>query len=301
MICCLGAHSACSRIDGFDHARQSGPPYPRDYGPSQHRSHVDLAFSTICVVVLSIFLATVLASGPARALPSFAVQTSQPCATCHIGAFGPQLTPQGRDFKLHGYVANDGQDHGLPLAFTTQTSFTHTEAPRPGGAAPGFRPNDNIAFDLAAVYYAGKITPDIGGFIKLQYSGIRQEAQVGRSDIRYAREGELFGQNVLWGVTANNSPTVQDPWNSTPVWGYPYTRSSLAPAAAAAPLISSGLSQRVVGAGVYTLWNDLLYWEADAYKGLDYDALRTVGQVPIYGNGSDTTTAFIPYTRLALI
>src|ERR1700719_3531566 len=63
---------------------------------------------------------------PARALPSFAIQTGQPCAACHIGAFGPQLTPYGRDFKLHGYVASDGQDHGLPLAFTPQTSFTHT-------------------------------------------------------------------------------------------------------------------------------------------------------------------------------
>ena len=77
---------------------------------------------------------------PALALPSFAIQTGQPCAACHIGAFGPQLTPYGRDFKLHGYTANDGQNHGLPIALTTQTSFTHTLQPQPGGAAPGFKP-----------------------------------------------------------------------------------------------------------------------------------------------------------------
>jgi len=235
----------------------------------------------------------------AFALPSFAVQTSQPCATCHIGAFGPQLTPQGRDFKLHGYVANDGQDHGLPLALTMQASFTHTAAPQPGGAAPGFKPNDNIALDFAAVYYAGKITSDIGGFIKLQYLGEKQQTQVGRSDLRFARESELFGQNLLWGITANNSPTVQDPWNSTPVWGYPYTRSFLAAAPSAAPLINGALSQRVAGAGVYTLWNDMVYLEADAYKGLDNDTLRAVGQVPV--DGSDSTTNFLPYARVAVV
>ena len=46
----------------------------------------------------------VLASKPASALPSFARQTGQPCATCHNGAF-PQLTPFGRQFKLNGYTA----------------------------------------------------------------------------------------------------------------------------------------------------------------------------------------------------
>src|SRR5450755_1409493 len=99
------------------------------------------------ILPLVALLAASVTTRPAFAVPSFAIQTGQPCAACHIGAFGPQLTPYGRDFKLHGYVASDGKDHGLPLALTTQTSFTHTAAPQPGGAAPGFRPNDNFAFD----------------------------------------------------------------------------------------------------------------------------------------------------------
>jgi hypothetical protein len=236
---------------------------------------------------------------PALAVPSFAVQTSQPCATCHIGAFGPQLTPQGRDFKLHGYVGNDGKDHGLPFAWVTQMSFTHTEAPRPGGAAPGFRPNDNFAFDSAAAYYAGKITPEMGGFIKLRYNAVRQQAQLGGSDIRYARERELFGKDALWGITFNTGPTVQDAWNSTPTWGFPYVRSSLAATPVAAPLVSGGLGQRVAGAGIYMLWNDLLFLEADAYTGLDPAILRTEGQVPV--EGSDRPTGFVPYGRLSAI
>jgi hypothetical protein len=101
---------------------------------------------------LSILLLAAVGTRPALAVPAFAVQTGQPCANCHIGAFGPHLTPAGRDFKLHGYVGSDGKDHGLPLAFTTITSFTHTAVPQPGGAAPGFRINDNIALDQAAAY-----------------------------------------------------------------------------------------------------------------------------------------------------
>ena len=118
-----------------------------------------------------VLLAASVTTGPAFAVPSFAIQTGQPCAACHIGAFGPQLTPYGRDFKLHGYVASDGRDHGLPLALTTQSSFTHTLQSQPGGAAPGFRDNDNFAFDQASLYWAGRLTPEIGGFIELNYDG----------------------------------------------------------------------------------------------------------------------------------
>jgi hypothetical protein len=248
--------------------------------------------------LLLLLLSVVLRSNPARALPSFAIQTGQPCAACHIGAFGPQLTPYGRDFKLHGYVASDGKEHGLPLAWTTQTSFTHTLAPQPGGAAPGFKPNDNFALDQASVYWAGRITPEIGGFIELNYDGVGQQAQLNNVDIRRAAEGQLFGQDVLWGVTINNSPTVQDPWNSTPAWGFPYNQSALAPTPTASSLVEGGLGQRALGAGVYSLWNDLLYAEADVYKGLNRTALNALGQVPDDGN---QTTAFFPYARLALI
>jgi hypothetical protein len=246
-----------------------------------------------------LLLSAALVTPQALAVPSFAVQTGQPCATCHIGSFGPHLTPQGRDFKLHGYVASDGKDHGLPLAFVTETSFTHTATPQPGGAAPGFKPNDNVAIDQMAAYYAGRIAPDVGGFIEFKFDGVEQRAKVDNIDIRHVREGELFGRDALWGITVNNAPTVQDPWNSTPVWGFPFNRSPLAPTPMAATLVDGVLSQRVIGAGAYMLWNDLLYWEADVYKGLNSGALRAFGQVPI--DDIDRTTTFMPYARLALI
>ena len=92
-------------------------------------------------------------------------------------------------------------------------------------------------------------------------------------DIRHVRETELFGKDFVWGVTTNNNPTISDIWNSTPAWRFPYAGSRLAPAPVGASLIDGGLRGRVAGLGNYVLWNDLLYLEADVYKGLEPDAL----------------------------
>jgi hypothetical protein len=238
-------------------------------------------------------------SGPALAVPSFAIQTGQPCAICHVGAFGPQLKPYGRDFKLRGYVASDGKDHGLPLAVTALTSFTHTATAQPGGAAPGFQPNDNFAVDELALYYGGRITPQVGAFIEATYDGVTRKIALGNVDIRHAREFELAGKDVLWGLTFNNSPTVQDPWNSTPAWGFPFSGSALAPKPLAATLIDGGLGQRVAGASAYARWNDLLYFEAGAYQGLSADLLTATGAGPVAG--TDRTRGAIPYWRFSLM
>ncbi len=66
----------------------------------------------------------------------------------------------------------------------------------------------------------------------------------------------------------------------------------------AATLIDNGLTQRVAGAGAYMLWNDLLYTEFDAYKGMSANALNATGQVPEDG---PLTTSFMPYARVAVI
>ena len=92
-------------------------------------------------------LTVLTAPRSALALPSFAEQTGQPCAACHVGAFGPQLKPYGREFKLYGYTATDGKTHGLPIAATAQASFTHTDANQPGPASRWFASNNNSAFD----------------------------------------------------------------------------------------------------------------------------------------------------------
>ena len=251
-----------------------------------------------CYAGLVLLVALLLASTRAGAVPAFAQQTGQPCAACHVGAFGPQLTRYGRDFKLNGYVASDGKDHGLPIAVTVQTSFTHTDAPQPGGPAPHFAANDNPALDQASVYYAGQVTPWLGAFAQVTYDGVGRDVTIDNVDIRHSQEAELLGTDLVYGFTANNSPTVSDLWNSTPTWGFPYNRSALAPTPLAATLVDGDLAQRVFGGGSYVMLNDLLYLEADLYRGLGYDVLNATGVTPVAG--TDKTRGTIPYWRAAL-
>ena len=62
------------------------------------------AFNALSFTVVAAAVALLtISAGPAEALPSYARQTGQPCATCHT-AF-PELTPYGRQFKIGGYTA----------------------------------------------------------------------------------------------------------------------------------------------------------------------------------------------------
>ncbi len=253
-------------------------------------------------------LATTVPTGPARAVPSFAEQTGQPCAACHVGAFGPQLKPYGRNFKLRGYTAADDSVNGgkwkPALAATVQTTFTRTNSDQ----QPPMRwyaPNNNFALDQVSLYYAGRFAPNVGGFIQATYDGVARVVHIDNADIRYAREFQLaeedkngFDFQVVAGITANNSPTVSDLWNSTPVWGFPYNTSAIAPSAVASALIDGGLGQRVAGAGVYALWNEWVYTEFALYRGLGRDVLNATGIVPV--SGTNRIEGLAPYWRLAV-
>jgi hypothetical protein len=240
----------------------------------------------------------VLLPSDAKAVPSFAAQTGQPCAACHVGAFGPQLKQYGRDFKLNGYVATDGGSNWFPpIAVTGQLSFTHTDAAQQP-PVPHYAPNDNFTLDQASFYYAGRIVPWLGAFVQVTYDGVARQLHIDNTDVRGSREGELFGEDMVYGFTANNNPSVSDLWNSTPVWSFPYNSSPLAPTPLAAALIDGPLGQRVAGVGAYIMWNDLVYLEADLYRGLGYDVLNATGIVPVAG--TDKTRGLIPYWRLAL-
>ncbi len=235
---------------------------------------------------------------PARAVPSFAEQTGQPCAACHVGAFGPQLRPYGRAFKLNGYVASDGKKHFPPIAASAYASFTNTAQPQPGGAARWFAPNDNLAIDQVSLYYAGAIERHLGAFAQLTYDGIGRQLHIDNTDIRYARDRTWFGIDTVAGLTLNNAPTVQDLWNSTPVWGFPYNSSGLAPTPVAATRIDGSFGQQVLGIGAYALWNDWVYTEVTLYRGLGRDIRNATGIVPVADTDSVVNTA--PYWRLAL-
>jgi hypothetical protein len=249
---------------------------------------------------LSLFaiLALLVSTTPAWAVPSYATQTGQPCATCHVGAFGPQLTPFGRNFKLNGYTQSDGGDHPLPVSLMLQTSFTSTQKSQTPSAGPGFGPNDNFSLDQISAFYAGAITPSIGAFVQTTYDGIANVFTWDNMDVRYAHSGSIMGTDYVAGVTLNNNPTVQDLWNSTPAWGFPFSASGVAPTPAASTLIDGGLAQAVLGGGAYASIDNWLYLEGDIYKGLSRNIRNNLGTVP--GADTEQFDGVIPYWRLAL-
>jgi len=217
------------------------------------------------------------ATQPAHALPSFARQTGQDCAACHVGAFGPQLTPYGIRFKLGGYSDSDGKDGHIPLSAMLRGSWTHTSKDQAGGAAPHYGPNDNATLDEASIFLAGRLADNLGAFVQTTYSGVDRATSLDNTDIRYARQLTLGGKDTTIGISLNNNPAIQDPFNTLPAWGFPYASSDLAPTPSAAPLLNGGLAGQVAGLTAYGFWNDSIYAEVGAYNSLSSGTLNWMG------------------------
>jgi hypothetical protein len=252
--------------------------------------------SSIVFALLLAGAAVVLPAQPASALPSFARQTGEPCSSCHT-AF-PQLKPFGRRFKLGGYTLGGtrgcGDNSGeaapmtvgtedsaaasddrptellkqIPIAGMTVPNFTHIKKGLPGDDTPkGFDSNNNTYVQETSVFYGGQIVCNFGAFAQATYERPGAAFFLDNTDIRYADDTKLGGADVVYGVTANNNPTVQDPWNTTPAWSYPFIGASdaLAPMPAAGTMIEGTFGGRVAGVGAYIWANDMFYLEGTAY------------------------------------
>lgn len=212
----------------------------------------------------------------AHALPSFAQQTNQPCAACHVGAYGPQLTAFGRDFKLGGYTLKVGEDTKIPIAAMLVASNTHTSKDQSEPAGPHDGTNDNSSLQELSLFYAGRISDHLGAFAQATYSDIDRKVALDNVDVRYARPFTYGDGGGTYGFTVNNNPTVQDAWNTQPAWRFPYMASELAPAPGASPLLAGGLEQGVIGATAYVYLNHAWYGEAGFYKSLSTSFLDKV-------------------------
>jgi hypothetical protein len=254
-------------------------------------------------------LAAVLLLAPvqALALPSFARQINQQCTACHTEF--PVLNQFGRNFKLTGYTAQDENASAIPLAFMLQPSWTHTATDQAGGAAPGFKPNDNFALSQASIFYAGRLVgpfgpkdPEafinkIGVFMQTTYDGIAKTWALDNTEFRYATPVTVGGKDSYFGIYLNNNPTMQDLWQTTPAWGYPFSGSGLAPGPAAGLQIDGALGGQVYGLGTYLWWNDLLYVDVAAYKNLAGSFQKQVGIDP---TGQTPVVGWAPYWRVAI-
>jgi len=242
------------------------------------------------------FVSSLLFAGPAWSLPSYAQQLGVGCAQCHTAAFGPSLTQLGREFKLNGYTL--GGQSFIPLSAMVNVNFTNTGQGVPGGAAPHYGDNNNVAFSEVSGFFAGRISDHFGGLAQVTYSGVDGATSWDNVDMRFVDTFKAGNTGVLWGLSLNNNPTIQDVWNSTPGWGFPYTSSDLAPTPSAAPLIDGGLAQQVLGLTAYAEINDLVYVEFGGYEQLSDSALDDLGiEDP---HSLDHVKGFAPYWRVAL-
>jgi hypothetical protein len=128
------------------------------------------------------------------------------------------------------------------------------------------------------------------------YSGEDRHTSWDNLDVRYARAVKFAGTDAVVGISVNNNPTVQDLWNSTPAWGFPYISSPLVPGASAATLLEGGLAQTVLGATVYAMVHDHVYLEGGVYRNLSDRWLSNAGLGP---DANPHINGVAPYWRLA--
>jgi hypothetical protein len=237
--------------------------------------------------------AALLMTRAARAVPAFAQQTGQPCKACHVGGFGPELTPFGREFKLGGYTLR--AHASIPLAAMVIASVTHTS--RDQNPPPEhLNRNDNVALDQASLFVAGGVGNHFGGFAQVTYDGVARQWSWDNLDLRAVTKAKIFGEDSILGVSVNNSPTVQDAWNTLPAWGFPFTDTGVSPTPAAAPLIDGALAQNVLGVTAYGWISHKVYVEAGGYSSPSRGALNWLGADP-FDPGSIHGVA--PYGRVA--
>ena len=237
-------------------------------------------------------LSLLLVSFNAHAVPSYARQTGLACAACHT--IFPELTPFGRSFKLNGYTLTDLK--GISAQPTSSASGVKIGAVAPMAAMLQVNmSNSNSANTYSmpnefSLFFAGEISPKMGSFIQMTMAPPEggMNFEMDNADIRFA----THSGDTTWGVTVNNSPTVQDVYNSTPVWGYPFTGG----AGIAQPLIADGLGQNVMGIGAYAKMTNGLYAEATLYQPIDA-GINAIDSPA--GTGGTTLKEGSPYLRLA--
>ena len=237
----------------------------------------------------------------AHAVPSYARQTGYTCNVCHRNP--PELTAIGRDFKLKGYglpgmalsdrIGNDKDlslTKNIPISamvLLSNTSFQATQPDTQNNAA-GFP-------QQLSVFLAGSFAPHFGGFAQVTYTHSDDHFGMDNADFRFANHGMLGKTDVDYGVTVNNNPTVQDLWNSTPAWGFPWISSPSAVGPIASPLINGGLATDVAGAGGYAMWANHFYTEATVYRSEHAGA-----STPITGEDAGFNISGVaPYWRAA--
>ena len=265
-------------------------------------------------------LAILLTRAPAAlAVPSFARQTGMACEACHT--VYPELTHFGRVFKASGYVLDNLKQvrdvsskkeqllelaQTPPLSIMLQVSYTQLKTALPDLAnvnVPGEAQNGTAGFpQQLSLFYAGKIAPHFGAFVQFTYANDSGTFGIDNTDLRFADTKILPNdQSLIYGVSLNNNPTVQDLWNTTPAFGFPYASSNAMVSPLAGTIIDGGLAQDVAGLSAYAFWNESVYAEVGGYRSAKQGAANqlTGAAGPLDGTASNVISGVAPYWRVA--
>jgi hypothetical protein len=269
--------------------------------------------------ILSVIMAMALLGGSSSALavPSFARQTGLACEACHT--VYPELTHFGRVFKANGYLLTNvksvrdvtGKRDELlslseapALSIMAQFSDSQMKSSVPdlsNVGAPGVAQNGTVGFpQQLSLFYAGKIAPHLGAFFQLTYGNDTGTIGIDNSDLRFADTIVLADKSPFtYGLSLNNNPTVQDLWNSTPAFGFPYAASNAVVSPLAATAIDGTFAQSVAGVSAYVFWRESLYAEVGGYRSAQQGTTNELtGQAgPLDGTASNVISGMAPYWR----
>ena len=264
---------------------------------SLFKKNVEMVLSIIALSSVVLFVS----SSKVYSIPSYARQTGLACSSCHYNF--PQLTPFGRLFKLNGYTmvgtptlvsAHDQEKNmeilsSFPLSAMVMTSYSNVSK-----AAPGTEASSTQFPQQLSLFLAGELSPKIGSYIQLTYDPSAGTIGMDMADFRYADHTLVGGKDFLYGITLNNNPTMQDIWNTTPAWGFPYVASSSAPTPGWAPILDNAMAGNVVGLGLYGLYDNLVYAEISGY----HSAIQGVSY-PADSAWTNNIKGIAPYWRIA--
>ena len=257
---------------------------------------------------------TIVVADNAQALPAFARQTSQNCVACHAGGQFPELTPYGRMFKLTGYTI--GERVTVPLSVMgVATSARVSNTSKSDDPSADFQKNGSLVPATGSLFIAGKITDNIGIFSQTtydNYAGQKTNADgtpgswYGHSgmdnfDIRYADRFIDAKQDLILGLSANNNPSVSDPWNSAAAWMQYVPGASLTShqfTDGNAPYPGFGSGGNIAGVSAYMYLNRMIYAELGTYRTANKGLSFMSAGIP----DADTTKlqgSSNPYWRLA--
>ncbi|HKJ21872.1 MAG TPA: hypothetical protein VKA13_02185, partial [Gammaproteobacteria bacterium] len=214
-------------------------------------------------------------SATASAVPSFARQTGLACEVCHT--VFPKLTNFGRLFKLNAYTMTGIKQisaKDTPAASGLQineipplSAMLQVGATMQSKAVPGERGTDVQFPQVLSFYFAGEINPRMGSFVQISMDEPGGGFGFDMADIRHTfKPTTLGGKSLTYGISLNNGPGMDDLWNGTPAWTFPYQSSKTAPTPGAEPAINMMLMDSgVAGLSAYAMYDNHWYANVGGY------------------------------------